>query len=159
VKKPRLNLFDRKTKALALAFLVLSTVMVRMGPESTLDSRFFYTSSDAADYLASVGAVGRATYLKVEALDFGLITIYTLFLVRVFAASWRGLRNRWVAFVPGFFDLIETATIFLVLQRGTLTPPAYLGYVTAAKWLSVTFAVIFGIGSSLTERQAKLRPG
>ncbi len=159
MSKPRIILFDRKTKALALAFLILSIVMVRMGPASTLDARFFYTSADAAEYLASIGAFGRATYLKVETLDFGLIAIYTLFLVRVFAASWRGLRNRWFAFVPGFFDLIETVTIFYLLKSGTLTPPAYLGYATAAKWLSVTFTLIVGVGSSLEGRQAKVRLG
>ena len=88
-----------------------------------LDLRFFYTPAQALEYLGSlkVGGQGDAwsRYWMHEWLDLGFMAFYTMAMVAFWKATPRldGLRRlRWLPWGAGALDLIETASILVVLS-------------------------------------------
>lgn len=107
--------------------------------ESSLDAQLYYSGEAAKYFLNSLSEVQNQIYFRHEILDLGFIISYTLFyyfLVRRVLGSEKYL---WMAFVPGFFDFLETTSILYLLKSENIPNELdWLGYLTALKWLTVT---------------------
>lgn len=108
------------------------------GPHGTLDERLFYSGIEARFYLDTLSDSEMRAYLFNELADLVLIGLYSslLFLsLRHHFPKRVGLHG--FAFIPGFFDLIETCGILYALTfEGS---HAYLdnwGAITLMKWLT-----------------------
>ncbi|MBK8173333.1 MAG: hypothetical protein IPK60_23775 [Sandaracinaceae bacterium] len=139
------GILDPYTIVLGLVAMATSATLVAIGPSQTLDTRFFYSAQTAHDFLVDIGAEGRSAYLRVECIDFGLICVYSAFLLRVFLRRFEGRPLHWIALVPGAFDLAETFTIFTLLTHDDFDVPGYLGYLTCAKWVSAIVVLAVAI--------------
>lgn len=129
---------------LIFSLIGLLLIMNHYAPANTLDARLSYSYGDALDYFRQLTSEQRWNYAKTESWDFLLIINYTMLLYLFMC--WIFPDVRWILFfvcLPGFFDYLETVTIFLVMV--TENPDfifAELGAITALKWMS-GFAVVF----------------
>ena len=142
---------------IALA-VVLDVLLLVLPPgRSILDARLYYTGADAAAYLASLGADGRRAYFVHELVDLAFIATYTM-LLRHLAFRWKLPRAfHGLAFAPGAADLVETASILLVLASPAAAPLlGVLGVVTAVKWAAAAVVVgSFATAALITRRSAR----
>ena len=153
-------IIDATAWKLIFGFVVGVAIIGLIGPPLSLeirplDARFFYTGAEASAYLEQIGPAGRSAYLRAETVDFGLILIYTTLIARLFVRRFGRQALCAIAFVPGLFDLIETAGAFSVVWQGKSEAPAFLGYATALKWIT-TFLVL---GILALSRFRKVRYG
>lgn len=121
-----------------LLMIIIGTMMLLWGTNSSLDAQFYYTGESAKHFLSSLTESQNRTYFRHEILDLGFIFSYTLFYFFLVRRTFTSDHYQWLAFVPGFFDLIETTSILYFLNSkalpGTLE---WLGPMTSLKWLSV----------------------
>lgn len=126
-------------------FCVLA-VMMSIGPGESLDAKIYYTDYEARELFSEMSESERTAYTINEIIDFVLIALYTtalyLMMFRLFPdIPW----IRGFAFLPGFFDFIETGVILISLLSGSkdvFLPE--LGMVTMVKWIT-GLAVFVGI--------------
>lgn len=139
-----MRIFDKKLIGLLVTAAGALAVMFTLGPEESLDARFFYTTEEAHRILYDVTADESVRYFRNEIFDVALILLYSAFLFRIF----QNLRvpRVWafvLAFAPGFFDLVETISVLYALQHpGPHGFLSWLGYVTASKWLTAGISVL-----------------
>ncbi|MEQ1723076.1 MAG: hypothetical protein ABL930_07850 [Pseudobdellovibrio sp.] len=119
-----------------ILLLAFAGCIFSLGLKHTLDARIFYTQDDALAFLQSLDSTGLQTYLHVELLDLGFIFTYSMLM---YVTLRKMIPNRFyfcfIAFIPGFFDLVETANIILFLQNPTYIQSfAWLGTITFLKW-------------------------
>lgn len=130
----------------ALVFILI--LMNQYSPAKTLDARIYYTYAESLEYIWKLTPAEQSGYAIAEGLDFLLIATYTVILLMwfQFVFPWA----RWFlmfAFLPGFFDLIETGTIFLALVTGSSDYLfEYLGTITCLKWLTGCAVVFLSLG-------------
>ena len=101
------------------------------GPTDILDARLFYTPEESRKFFSELSLLNREKYILNEFLDYILILTYTTLFYRL---SDRANALRRICFLPGFFDVVETTTILLCLNKFIILAPTWLGYVTSAKW-------------------------
>ncbi len=108
-------------------------LMSLFSPPGSLDTRLFYSASEAKSYLLSLSSVQRSNYFLNELIDLNLILSYTGLMIIV------GTRLKiWTAlfYMTGLFDLIETLGIILYLKDlVSIEFIKYFGTVTFLKWL------------------------
>lgn len=129
--------------------IILYNRMSAMGLGSDiLDMRFFYTSQEAAHYFLNLSPEKAQSYFSHELTDLAFLTSYTalsFFGVEIFFSKKSNLK--WLALIPGLFDLCETCGILVTLKMG---PPfnaiSWLGIATLLKWTTgaVFFILFFG---------------
>ncbi|MCJ8275863.1 MAG: hypothetical protein HRT44_00780 [Bdellovibrionales bacterium] len=129
---------DKKVLGYAFGTLITGAVMSQIGPETSLDARFYYSFEEGKDFLAQLNSNQKEAYLLNEFLDLGLIFFYSSFLYvglsRLFHKSFLGIK--YLGLLPGVFDFIETKSIILLLNNTIDTSILYwLGSITAAKWI------------------------
>lgn len=127
-----------------LTFIVLG-VMFYLGVDKSLDARFYYDYIEASAYMSQLSVELSYKYLIKEFFDLGLICLYS-------ALFKRGVRHflfssfplLFISLIPGFFDLIETISVILILKQiVSYDVLNYLGLVTLLKWSSGT--ILFGL--------------
>jgi hypothetical protein len=118
--------------------------------------RFFYTGTDAFQYLTNLSSARSTLYFHHELLDLLFLSGYTaLFVFGLEAVFPENLRLKWLGLIPGLFDFVETAGILLSIKR-ELSPGAlsYLGYATAIKW-TTDYGVFFLLCGGLVLKVSK----
>jgi hypothetical protein len=127
-----------------------------MGGGNILDTRLFYTGQEANDFFKNLSPSEELSYRYIALIDLMLyIPCYTLILFQF--ASRAGITGNkvFVSFIPAFFDVVETLTIFLYLNARMQAFPSWVGFFTCTKWLSV-FAVVIYIGANLMKNPRRL---
>jgi hypothetical protein len=138
-----------------IMLIALGLSMHRWGVDSALDAKFFYTVTEAEFFFRSLEPAKWQAYLLNEVLDLAFLSSYSLLFF--FRARKFYFTKSWIAFVPGFFDFIETTTIILLLLNRSWSPPIWLGYVTCLKWLTGTIVVIsIMLGWANSKKRANL---
>jgi hypothetical protein len=115
-----------------------------------LDARLFYSVADIQGLFSTIGESGRDAYFQHELIDLAFLTSYSFFILfwmkRLYTHRQKPLPVFAIALslAPGFFDLIETSGILVLLRQypqlsfwleNTIT------FATPLKWIS-TVAVI-----------------
>lgn len=129
----------------AFTLMLLSGLAIAIwGTLDSLDSKFFYTSDEAAEFLTSLSAQQLKVYFWTEYVDLIFIVGYSLwFFKRSQALFPQNGKLQIAAFVPGIFDAIETVTILILLSMPVFVyVPNWLGFVTALKWVTGTFVAV-----------------
>lgn len=119
---------------LVVLLVFVGLMMHFLDPHDVLDIRFFYTSSQANNYLRGLNDFKARSYLFKETLDLLFFTTYSLLFFLLARRFY--FRKAWLALLPGLFDLIETTTIIFLLINRTQESPVWLGYATCLKWTS-----------------------
>jgi len=127
------------------SFLLISTSGLEF-----LDKKFAYSPGTAIRVLTELDPSGRLAYQSFNLADFGYIVVYSATLLTWFrflrnrAAIPRGFRP-FLALVPGFLDIVETAAIAWLLREPSLQlgPLVWLTvFATPVKW---TAAGLLGV--------------
>ncbi len=116
--------------------LLLIAGMFAWGPQATLDKKLYYTGAQAQAFLDAMSPELLHAYFINELLDELFLCCYSVIAFVVFKRVF-GVRSRFrfLAFMPGFFDWIETSLILIALR--TPAPHAFfgwLGFATFLKW-------------------------
>jgi len=110
--------------------------MTIVSPSAILDARLYYTGDQARELLGGFNASERLAYFHNELLDFLFMATYSALLF-LWARRVLPARFRWIAFVPGVLDLIETS--FILYAASSAGPWAFfdwLGCITLLKWVT-----------------------
>lgn len=141
----------RKELILFIPLFAFVGAMQMWGTDQILDSRFFYTSTEASSFFANLSVEKTKAYVRNEIFDLGLIVTYTFLLITLLR-RFRPLQARiWVlALLPGAFDSVETGTIISILLGVIAKPPFWLGFVTSLKWISGGLIILYSILGKFT---------
>jgi hypothetical protein len=121
--------------------VALGGVMLCLGLHDSLDAHFYYSATEADTYFSSLSPRLRHLYLKTELIDLAFLTTYS-WIFWTLAGRYFSRSYRWMAFVPGIFDLIETSSIILILSGWPVENfSAWLGVATMIKWTTGTVFV------------------
>lgn len=140
--------FDIRIKILFIFTLIILALFARFHVANTLDARLFYSHQEAIEYFQSMSFENSVLYWKTETTDFFFILTYTAFFYLCFKRLlWKKPKLKYLAFLPGLFDLTETTTIWSVLTFGlSLNQFSWLGLMTLMKWLSLLLVfIVFAI--------------
>lgn len=118
---------------LILIAMVCGISMLVIGPHGTLDTKLFYSQSEAYRWLTSLTPEQRSAYLLNEYLDMGYLLAYTGIFILVLGP---------IGFIPGILDLVENVPIILYLLKGSELP-VFLGIISGVKWISGV--IVFGL--------------
>lgn len=133
--------FDRPTKILFAMIVLFDIVLMTIGPRDALDIRLYYTGEQARALLASFDEAQIHRYFVNECIDLAFIMTYSALLFVCMQKYWR--RYRVLAFLPGFFDLIETVSILIALSTpGQHDFFDWLGVATFLKWTTGAALVV-----------------
>lgn len=134
----------KKTPPLFLITCALAIAMLLLGSNTSLDAKLYYTGDQARALLAGLDSAGVERYFINELLDLLLILSYSTLLFVGFKKVFPGRRIVCcLAFVPGFFDLIETLSLLYILGFGGATSHLdWLGTVTFLKWATGAVALV-----------------
>ena len=135
---------DSKLIFLGVFLVVMVFLLWASGPGDTLDQHFYYTGAKAREIFDAMGPAGAAKYLRTEWLDLVFIATYSTALDRA-CGKLPGFRlHRGVAFLPGFFDILETMTIIAYISGAPVSGWFdYLGIITALKWTTGGIVMLF----------------
>jgi hypothetical protein len=140
------SFFDKKSTILVLLIIIIDFYMIYLmtqGLTETLDQKLYYSGDDARALWLSFSNWHLQTYFANEIADLFLIASYSsLFYITLRKVS-KSPEYLLVALIPGFFDLIETLSVMLILkfpEYGQILN--WLGTVTLFKWNSGAFAVL-----------------
>ncbi len=119
-----------------IASLIASGLAIHFwGYDGPLEMNFYYSKDEAIRFFSGLTSEETHTYLRSECFDFLFLFSYSVlffrWLNRLFSDS---SFCRWLGIVPGMFDLIETFTSSLILMGVVPAAPAWLGFMTCAKW-------------------------
>jgi hypothetical protein len=132
----------KSAEVTSVIVLILTGLSMHLwGTVNILDAKFFYTATEADTFFRSLDPSQWQAYLINEALDLVFLTSYSL-LFFFLARKVYFVKSR-LAFIPGVFDLFETATIVMILLNKAWSPPVWLGYVTCFKWVTGVNVVIW----------------
>lgn len=130
------KLFDRKLTLLLGLIVLLDLIILWLGPPHSLDVKLYYSGDEARALFAALTEADLKAYLTQELFDLGLIASYTTALF--IGLSRTRPKKTWakpLAFLPGFFDLVETLTSIGILRFGLpITWLDHLGLFTFVKW-------------------------
>jgi hypothetical protein len=137
--------FISKKAAILVVTLVATGIVMRFfSPAQKLDARFFYSFTEAVNYLMSLTELQKREYLFAEIFDFWFMTNYTW--INFLAAKRVGLQPRllWIVFVPGVLDFFETILIvyFLHFRQFTFCHDL-LPVLSSLKWATAISLIIF----------------
>jgi len=93
-----------------------------------LHMRPYYDGLEATAFFLTLTPEQNSSYQLYTLFDFGFITCFSMFL-------FGQLKSRWV-FVYTAIDVIETGLILLLLRDVAPWSLIYVGWFTAAKWIS-----------------------
>ena len=131
------------TAILLVISLCFDLFLLYYPPPHTLDARLFYSPTTALTYLESLGELGRRHYRIHELADLTFIIAYSALLLRL--AAFAG-RLRLVCWLPGFFDVIETGGILILLAaypNRLLFLATLVAAATPLKWASFLLVLSF----------------
>lgn len=137
--------FDFKIISLWAILGIIATVIIKIGSQDTLDSRFFYTGAEAANYLKSLSDKELNRYFVTEFFDLGFIITYTAILfISLKRIFYKKEKIKYFALIPAAFDLFETKTIMECISTGADISREYgwLGYITLFKWIMLAFLLL-----------------
>lgn len=156
-----------QSKVIALLVLInigfLVAIHIVRNSYPILDIKFFYMKSEIQSLFMFLGEEGRATYIKVNFLDFGFILSYTLLFLGVYFAFFKDLAKSLII-VPiclALADLSETSIICYLLNFFPETKERLeyaLVLLTPLKWmlaLSSLMVVINGYFVNLYIKKSK----
>lgn len=144
---------DRTTMKYLIGLVLIFVSMLVFGSGEMLDTHFFYSGEYAWAFFTSLSEEARHAYLRTNLLDFLFIHFYSSLAFHEFSKLLKS-KARFVALVPGFFDLMETGTIFRILWSGMIPSDlTALGYMTAAKWTSGAILILVYLGLLLRRRR------
>ena len=124
-----------------VGLIIAGLAMHLWGADKVLDTKLYYTVTQAESFFRSLEASQWQAYLLNEVLDLVFLSNYSLLFFLLARKFY--LKKTWFAFIPGVFDLIENSTIILLLIYRHSSPPSWLGYVTCMKWLTGAVVVIW----------------
>jgi hypothetical protein len=127
-----------------VASAIILIAMNKIAPADILDARLYYNQMEVWSFFTSLSPEEAGSYFLNELLDLVFICIYSSILYLSFKrlTAWKK-SWRQIAWLPGFFDLIETSGILITLKTGAITGPVlWLGFVTFAKWLTGALVVV-----------------
>ncbi len=128
--------FDKKLIFINVLLVALGLLMMKIGPPSSLDTKLYYSGSEARALLTSFNDAQLSAYLTNEFLDLGFIVTYTCALLIALRRLYP--KRRWATVLPmliGAADLIETSMIIAVLGISfSQSVFDWLGVVTFLKW-------------------------
>lgn len=121
-------------------------IMKSSGNTTILDTRFFYSSTEAYSALTKFIPNGLEAYLNFILFDFIFIATYSLafaFLLTITISSICGRKSYWLIFniLPlaiGFLDFVENVCIIFMLKSYPVELPnieTISGYATLGKWI------------------------
>ncbi len=128
---------------LGSGFVVLAAMMI-IGPSQSLDARLYYDQMDVWSFFVSLSPEQASRYFVNELLDLVFIFLYSSFLVLSFQrlTGWKKSYCK-IGYLPGAFDLVETAWILSTLKTGIIAGPIlWMGTVTFLKWTSGAIVVL-----------------
>ncbi|MEK6628154.1 MAG: hypothetical protein AABY53_05970, partial [Bdellovibrionota bacterium] len=133
--------FDFRMMALFAILAIVATLMVKIDSQNTLDARFYYSGLEAVQYFKSLSDKDSYRYLVTEVFDLSFIITYTaLLFLSLKRLVYKSQKVKYLAFIPGIFDLVETSTIISVLLgKISIESHPWLGLITAMKW---SFALV-----------------
>jgi hypothetical protein len=128
--------------------LILSAILMKwFGPVGKLDGRFFYTISEAKEYLNSLSAIERDRYFWGEIVDYWFMINYSWIFYLIIP------KKR--VFIPGFLDVIETSMILIFLISGEFYSfHVLLPFVSFPKWLGAATLFLL-VAAKLLKKRAK----
>lgn len=125
---------------------LVGVVMLCLGVRGSLDMRPYYSFQEASNYFNHLSVEMSYAYLIKEFLDLGLIALYSgLFKRGVRKFIFPNPPKLFIFLIPGFFDLIETVSIILILKNLiSHSILGILGVISLLKWTSgaTLFALI-----------------
>jgi hypothetical protein len=117
-----------------------------LSPKNKLDVRLYYSVSEAEEFFSQLGPTESHNYRVGEILDLFFILNYSLICFLAFDSFFPG-KWRYVLFLPGLMDLVETISILLKL-KGHQISLSLLSYSTTGKWaagVALLFVLIYQI--------------
>lgn len=111
--------------------------MSNFSPEVILDTKLYYSPSELLQILQNYSIEDRIAYFYTCLIDLLYLTVYS-------ALLWILAGKKGFAFLPGFFDFIETGSILLyILGKVEFTHIQHLGVISFLKWIFVIFVTAF----------------
>jgi hypothetical protein len=157
------------TTALVMVCLFDAYVLLYLRQLPSLDARLYYSYADIQRLFLDLGTRGRALYFSEEIYDLTFLTSYTILIVQAVQGLFRRRQidfTRATLFfcaVPGFFDLIETSGIMVLLKRWPdlgYYLPHIVQLATPLKWGTGFVLLIYVIAKIGFKRpQTVQRPG
>ncbi len=123
-----------------ISLLLVVAISYTKGEYDILDLKFFYLKSEIQPLLISLGEEGRATYIRINYLDYMFMTTYTLFFFGMYFAFFKNLATTLIL-IPALLlmaDFVETSSIHYLLR---VFPESHNGleytlmFLTPAKWM------------------------
>lgn len=122
--------------SLIAIIILIGLLMFFFGPSESLDAKLYYTGNQAISLFKHMEKIQVKIYLYNEILDLLLITSYSLlFYLCVMNLYPQNFKIRYLCLLPGGFDLIETFSVLLIINRGgPYSILHWLGIITLFKW-------------------------
>jgi len=119
-----------------------------MSLQEILDSRFYYSATEASNFFAALGSQKTHIYLKHQLLDLLFLSSYSVIAFSIVEILFpKSSKMKIFSVVPGIFDLIETVSIIAILLGApTFIFVGWLGLATCLKWLTgclLTILIVF----------------
>lgn len=122
--------------------LILTGIFMHiLSPPNKLDVRFYYSVTEAKDFFNHLSLHEIRNYFFGELLDLFFILNYSALSFLLFQ-SYFSKKEKWVLFLPGLVDVVETGSILLTL-KGHQISLFLLSLSTLTKWCSGIVVLLF----------------
>ena len=143
--------FRLKASILAMSLILTGIFMHILSPPNKLDVRLFYSVIEAQEFFHRLSIHEIKNYFFGELLDLFFILNYSALSFLLFQ-SYFSKKEKWVLFLPGLLDLVETGSILLTL-KGHQISLFLLSLSTLAKWCSGVLVLVFLLYKILQSRR------
>lgn len=123
-----------------MSLVITAIGMHILSPKNKLDVRFHYSTLEANEFFDKLTPLEMNDYAQAEMLDLFFIINYSLLTFIIFHSFFTQW-GKYLLFVPGSIDLVETCSILLKLKNHQISL-SILSFSTTAKWLSGLIVLI-----------------
>lgn len=157
VYRPRL--LDFKIFIALLVVIIFALVLSRLEAANILDVRFYYNEIEFQKFFQTLSAKEHFRYILVASFDLCFLISYSVFFFLCLKRlTYKKPLFKYLGFLPGIFDLVETGSILAVLTENVpIKSVSWIGYMTALKWVFV-ISILLIIFAGIYFRIAKNKP-
>ncbi len=130
-----------KISVLVMSLILTGIFMHLLSPPNKLDVRFYYSVLEAQEFFNRLSDHEIRNYFFGELLDLFFILNYSV-LSFLFFQTYFSKKEKWLLFLPGLMDVVETGSILLKL-KGHQISLFLLSLSTLAKWCSGVLLFFF----------------
>jgi hypothetical protein len=134
-----------------MSLILISIFMHILSPANKLDVRFYYSVIEAQEFFNRLSIQEIRRYFFGELFDLFFILNYSALSFLLFR-SYFSKKEKWVLFLPGLIDVVETGSILLKL-KGHQISLFLLSLSTLAKWSSGVLVLVFLLYKVLQSRR------